>query len=788
MVKLDGNAFSGMSPVLQELILTHNNLTEIPSEALAEAKTLLKLDLSNNTIGDLTAEHAIPALPKLYDLNLAYNKICNVHKNALSGVRDNVQTINFGHNCLAAVPAPAIRGFKQLQALHMHHNEIGALDALSFMNLPVMNLLNLAANKITEIKQQAFLNVPVLRYLYLTDNSIEVLASHQFAGFEQLEMLDLTRNNIETVPKMAFAGLGQLRQLYLGENHISTIETDAFANSTVAILILASNNLTSLDEGSLNGLPNLQQISLKNNHISSIHQNAFYNTPSAAMVDLSGNEITDLPSSLFLTQLNLLLIDLSRNKITKTPYSSFNRRVGTVLLQENPLVCTEKVHMLQDGVGVYIPNSDDIICGGHPKPSTMTTTTTEKTVIEEEQQEQVPMARTSETSAERRADPIYSRLGIQGLPPQRLKEPVDIPKPPAVAFQQEEEVLQQQLQQPIRPVNADGSRPSILNVRPANIVSRPRNHFGSELASGRLPSRENPFARTAVHVPSSQITTTTVEPEEEPSIIVPAEIPLPREEIKAVKAEEIKEIKEQIEDEALNKMIDVMSLPPTTTDAPGPRTTTDIRDNPNIIHPFPVPFLKRGPNLSSSSIIRPSTAASPDEPLPHSTAYPHIDPLEPIADLAAPSVQSPFPIPALEEPTVPMHTLPPSIVLAPVRPPPEIKNNKIESEHYTEFAMRTQPPVEISRDAAEKNAARSAGFVTPGLLISVCLALVFLASIIVFVCLCVAKHKNMRRSCRLGSSAESDSTTARTNAYVAAQQAQMKMMYGTMSRSRQARA
>ncbi|GMR61024.1 hypothetical protein PMAYCL1PPCAC_31219, partial [Pristionchus mayeri] len=50
MVKLDGNAFSGMSPVLQELILTHNNLTEIPSEALAEAKTLLKLDLSNNTI------------------------------------------------------------------------------------------------------------------------------------------------------------------------------------------------------------------------------------------------------------------------------------------------------------------------------------------------------------------------------------------------------------------------------------------------------------------------------------------------------------------------------------------------------------------------------------------------------------------------------------------------------------------------------------------------------------------------------------------------------------------
>ncbi|GMT08407.1 hypothetical protein PENTCL1PPCAC_30581, partial [Pristionchus entomophagus] len=704
MVKLDANAFSGMSPVLQELILTHNNLTEIPSAALAEAKTLLKLDLSNNTIGDLTADQAIPALPKLYDINLAYNKICNVHKNALAGVRDNVQTINFGHNCLTAVPAPAIRGFKQLEALHMHHNDIAALDALSFMNLPVMNLLNLAGNKITDIKQQAFLNVPSLRYLYLTDNSIAALASHQFSGFEQLEMLDLTRNKIEIVPKQAFAGLGQLRQLYLGENHISTIETDAFANSTVVILILASNNITSLDEGSLNGLPNLQQISLKNNHISSIHQNAFYNTPSAAMVDLSGNDLTELPPSLFLTQLNLLLIDLSRNKIVKTPYSSFNRRVGTVLLQENPLTCTEKVHMLQDGVGVYIPNSEDIICGGHP--TTTTTTTQTPIVVDDEQPQEVPMARTSETSAERRADPIYSRLGIQGLAPQRIKfaEPtVEVPqKPDESAFQQDE--LPQEQQLAIRPVSDGAARPSILNVRPTNIVSRPRNHFGSELApvGGRLPSRENPFARTAIHVPSSHITTTLATPGEEPSVILPAEQPqMPQEEIKAVE--------QQIQDEALNKMIDVISVAPTTTGEPRPDDHYPHRDNPNIIHPFPVPFLKRGPQLSHSSSSVPSTAAAPAHP-EHPTAYPRIEPIEPIADLALPSGPGAFPIPALEEATMSVHTLPPSIVLAPARSVPEIADNKVENERYTEFALRTQPPDEITRDSAKT--VRSSSFLT----------------------------------------------------------------------------
>lgn len=52
--------------------------------------------------------------------------------------------------------------------------------------------------------------------------------------------------------------------------------------------------------------------------------------------------------------------------------------------------------MLQDGVGVYIPNSDDIVCGGHPKPSTTTTTTEKALVVEEEQEQEVSLGIRSE--------------------------------------------------------------------------------------------------------------------------------------------------------------------------------------------------------------------------------------------------------------------------------------------------------------------------------------------------------------------------------------------------------
>lgn len=64
------NSFLGMNDVLQELILHHNNLTQLPSKALTPLSALLRLDLSNNSIGDIEAEHAFPPLPKVHFCSL----------------------------------------------------------------------------------------------------------------------------------------------------------------------------------------------------------------------------------------------------------------------------------------------------------------------------------------------------------------------------------------------------------------------------------------------------------------------------------------------------------------------------------------------------------------------------------------------------------------------------------------------------------------------------------------------------------------------------------------------
>ncbi|VDK45159.1 unnamed protein product, partial [Cylicostephanus goldi] len=193
--------------------------------------------------------------------------------------------------------------------------------------------------------------------------------------------------------------------------------------------------------------------------ISSVHQNAFYNAPSIVMIDLSDNQLFDLPPSTFIAQLNLQMIDLRNNKIIRTPYAAFNRRIGTVFLQENPLVCTEKVHMLQDGVAVFIATSEDLVCGA----KTTTTTTT--------------------------AAPVM----MQKLSPRRPQSTAEVRKP-AGAFQQagliqeeaeqeEEEEEEKQEPIPIRPVSQNRSTASPR----AKQISRNGGLHQSDISRITLP-------------------------------------------------------------------------------------------------------------------------------------------------------------------------------------------------------------------------------------------------------------------------------------------------------------
>jgi Leucine-rich repeat (LRR) protein len=103
--QIDAHAFDGLANTLQDLNLAHNDIKEMPSDALNKLSSLLTIDMSNNSIGDLGAKHALPTLKKLFEINLGNNKIGDVHKSFFDNVKNNIQSINLGNNQLKNVPA-----------------------------------------------------------------------------------------------------------------------------------------------------------------------------------------------------------------------------------------------------------------------------------------------------------------------------------------------------------------------------------------------------------------------------------------------------------------------------------------------------------------------------------------------------------------------------------------------------------------------------------------------------------------------------------------------------------
>uniref|UniRef100_A0A0K0FBG3 Leucine-rich repeat-containing protein let-4 n=1 Tax=Strongyloides venezuelensis TaxID=75913 RepID=A0A0K0FBG3_STRVS len=701
ITKIEKNAFRNMTSLLEELLLDNNKLEIIPSLPLAPlGNSLKKLSLSNNSISKIDEGDMLPLLTKLVDLNLANNNIGNVHKSFFDNVKDTIQTINFGYNNFKSIPASAIRGFKQLVSLHFHKNQIIQLEPLSFMNLPTMNLLNLASNQIKTIHKQTFLNVPALRYLYLSNNYIEQIPPYLFSSFTELEMIDLSSNKISILTKNSFSNLQNLHQLYLGENEITNIENGAFTNSSLIILILESNKLSDIKADMFEGAVKLQQLSLKNNKINNIESNAFQTTPSLVMIDLSRNNLIDIPPTTFQNQNNVLLIDLSNNQIIRTPYGAFSKKVVTVLLQENPLVCSEKIHMLQVGVGVYIPNSDDKICKKEEPiikpiseyPITIEPTTGKNIVHDEQKktspQEKLNIKNNNHFEKEQDVIPVIEIERGNSESDERFKnleDSLELANLPLMNNDEEVETSND------RTINNSDSLSKIVTVDNF-MTGNNRNHFNPlQYRPAILPSTTR---RPLVTIHSDNLT---------PS--------------------------------------NTISTPP---------TNLNFTDKPNVIYPFPVPYLKAGPKMSQSHI-------SGNLPIP-------------------------------------TYTLPPNIKITDEEN--EIKktasDNKATKFERVELDTGKGIHIKLKSNQEEEqlnlSGYNSGQFFSHITIITICLTTVVLVMLSVFVGLCIAKYHQKAKNNYFSHADDgtiSDSTRSAV-CHPAIQSSNLEAIYGTLSMNRNA--
>uniref|UniRef100_A0AC35U7R2 Leucine-rich repeat-containing protein let-4 n=1 Tax=Rhabditophanes sp. KR3021 TaxID=114890 RepID=A0AC35U7R2_9BILA len=732
-----------MTALLEDLNLADNSFEHVPSQALKPLENCLKkLQLNNNSIAIIEAEDALPPLNKLTELNLSNNKLSAVQKNFFDNVRDTIQTINFGYNKFTTIPASSIRGFKQLVSLHFISNQITALDSLTIMNLPNLNLLNFASNKINFIHKQAIMNVPNLRFLYLSNNLLQEIQPYQFSSFSRLEMIDLSENKLKALHKNSFSQLQSLNQLYLTENQITTIEKGTFTNSTFAVLFLEQNKITDLKAEMFEGATKLQQLSLKNNLIHTIETNVFESTPSLVMIDLSHNKLIDILPSTFFNQNSILLLDLSYNQLTRTPYGAFSKRVVSVLLQENPLVCSERIHMLQEGMGIFIPNSEENICKKREdvskpaiEPLSPLTKPLELQKIKLPQQHIIPQQENTKEPEQKTPSFVFepnhddvinqSQVNVNFQPDHPTKEDQDVV--PVIEIESDidennnAELKLAQLEDTLAlakmPIHPLGTKeiPTDVSIKTAPLVERFVDTIpplpGIVTVDNYKPSQSRGFNPLQYMPPLIPTTTRTI-------LAIPSD-----------------------------------TIPPQiVSDLTTPPPIPNLANNPNAIYQFPVPHLKPAPKMSQAYVS------------------------------GAP---------------IPTYTLPPNVMLAEddleIKRKSPVKSKSVERFEKVELQpevdnlnQRSNQSIRLTDDQLNNANYQNKGYFNATTIIYVCLVTVVVVMIAVFIGLAVAKHQQNKKNIYLS---QCDGSTYTDNTrpgicHPASQAANLDAVYGTLNMHR----
>nr|XP_049700791.1 protein artichoke-like isoform X1 [Helicoverpa armigera] len=275
-------------PKLKKLHLQNNMLTKLSEDCFMNLKNLEYLNLRSNHLVSLNL--TLTNLKMLKTLDLSYNYL-----KKLSGYEINrmaaIVNFNASHNALTTVDYNCFNQAVSLKVVDFSYNRINAtIENIRFVVSSELEYLDFYNNSITGIQENAFINGH-LNYLNLINNNITgEIRENTLSGLRNITELDLSRQSISNIKNKAFTQMVNLKHLNLSTNNIIEIENASFSNSSIAVLDLSHNKVTHL-HFLQNCLVNLTELYLNNNNISVVSISSFDAQTQMKKLDLSMNGI-----------------------------------------------------------------------------------------------------------------------------------------------------------------------------------------------------------------------------------------------------------------------------------------------------------------------------------------------------------------------------------------------------------------------------------------------------------------------------------------------------------------
>ncbi|KAJ8646397.1 hypothetical protein MRB53_008145 [Persea americana] len=234
----------GNFSLLENLVLSENNLSSLFGNSIPGLKRLESLDLGWNQLTDDSISPWISNLTSLTYLGLENNKLKESDTmRGLCGL-SALTMLDLSNNYLSSLPI-CMGNFSLLENLVLSENNLSSLFGNSIPGLKRLESLDLGWNQLTDDSISPWIsNLTSLTYLGLENNKLkESDTMRGLCGLSALSMLDLSNNYLSSLPIC-------MRNFSLLEN-----------------LDLSKNNLTSLFGNSISGLKLLQALHLESNQL-----------------------------------------------------------------------------------------------------------------------------------------------------------------------------------------------------------------------------------------------------------------------------------------------------------------------------------------------------------------------------------------------------------------------------------------------------------------------------------------------------------------------------------------
>jgi protein phosphatase 2C len=202
---------SSIFPVIEEIYLNHNSITELPTMFWRQITNASVIDLRNNRLTSLSEE--IEGFFSLSSLEVGGNLLGSLPSQL--GQLGSLQVLSFYNNLITELPD--LSSLEYLQYLNAGHNQ---LSEISLEGLSSLEEVFLSGNPIKQLPDNISETCPNLKLLFAADMALKKVPTG-LNGLSLLEQIDFSHNRITEIPP-ALGDLESLRSMSFAHNKLET--------------------------------------------------------------------------------------------------------------------------------------------------------------------------------------------------------------------------------------------------------------------------------------------------------------------------------------------------------------------------------------------------------------------------------------------------------------------------------------------------------------------------------------------------------------------------------------